>query len=470
MKRRSAVILSVLSLGLAAPAAAQSRRGRNKPAPAENPLPAEDQALLKEAARRYFDFSQRMTQFHAELKNGSFNSPYSIRVDEVPPMSHGDVYRRWNWPERVDWHLKKAEHMAGKVAALEADLARLKERFGATEDAIAGRLRDEYLKGDNARLALRVFDMQEVVENYTFSFQVWRMIPDLEQDLAGFKKWKSWVPGAVVKKAREVMAADRPGDKRFVEGRVFHLKSLLGSLDTAFQWVDDDSEKEACAAELEAKIAEVEKSELAVLEAYDWGPTVPSQWTGDNPAEACLTFFKKAWNDERLLAVRVYEPWWSYKRVSGTTTQWAVRFELAYPYEEDSSLVKLTNVTCFTADERLGIAKKPPFLEYCPRDKSGVGEVWYAGDGGIIADPWYLMKKDKLNEALARDLAQAEAAGKSEELKGLLSESVGKSGGGSLKMALGIILGMGCCFIFVLGAGIGGFVIYKRTQTSKAEA
>ncbi len=254
-------------------------------------------------------------------------------------------------------------------------------------------------------------------------------------------------PEQVLTEAKAAWTAAQEKAKNATKWEKAYVQYLpYSEIESAEKAIDGELAKAPDHAGLKALKEEIAKGKADVIGEFEKVRDAyqveehSSSFEGD--ADELLASFRKKWGkDEKLLAIRIYNDWDLYKRNDAVDlpTKYIITFELAYPHDTDPDLVKVCYVSGFT-EERLGVEKGPP-IDSIRADGPSEAGMEYTGLGGlIVSSEWYLAKRSNVNVGL------------------------GMSGGGLGKI-LGILGGLMCCFVLVVGVGAGAFFALKKGKT-----
>lgn len=254
-------------------------------------------------------------------------------------------------------------------------------------------------------------------------------------------------PEQVLTEAKACWAAAQQKAKKATEWEKAYVEYLpYAEIETAEKAIEAELAKSPDHAGLKALKEEIAKGKAAVIGEFekvrDAYKVESHSESFEGDADELLASFRKKWGkDEKLLAIRIYGDWELYKRNEAVDlpTEYMITFELAYPHDTDPDLVKVAYVTGFT-EERLDVQKGPPLDRILASGPSEVGSQYTGLRGLIISSEWYLAKRSNVNEGL------------------------GMSGGG-LGKVVGILGGLMCCFVLVVGVGVGAFFALKKGKT-----
>lgn len=381
-------------------------------AQAKDPTDAEVQQW-KQAAALTKAAEQKLREYAMDVEHErSYADPYSYDgkyVDE-----------KWQGLAAAE---RELEPLTAAIAAIEA-------KFGADADAIEAKTFAEYsnpidprVPGFPRRLSPDRSRWLDVNIDWPFTFY-----KQAKSYLEAPAQWRQLAEDMGIKHVRQAMAThDRQfADDKFIDTKrenVTKLTALLPVLDKVLGYAAGDPELTQLKTDLEAKIAEWEAKVEELIDATEWKPHEPFSTDADEMVEALRAHLPEAYDERVPLAIRISGDWDVYSHnLLGEPTCYYFWAQVAYEREGEDDVAEVHVLKVYTPEKR-GVNMGPP-----------LGEVYRNSS--------YLIRPG----------------------------NVSQQGGGLFSTLIKLVLGLGCCFMFLAAVGGGGYFAYQQVNAQKAAA
>ncbi len=348
-----------------------------------------------------------------------------------------DVEHERSYANPYEYEGKYTDEKWQGLAAAERELQPLKDalaaieaKFGADPDALEAKVFAEYgnqidprAPGFSRRLSPDRSKWLDTETDWPFTFY-----KKAKSYLEAPPKWRQLAEDLCIKHVRTFMEQhDRSyADDEFIDEKrtnVTKLVELMPILDKVLGYAQGDPELTQLKADLEAKIAEWDAKTNELIDNTAWKPHEPFTGDADAMVDVLREHLKKVFDEREPMAIRISGDWEVYSHnLLGEPMCYYFWAQAAYeaPELDDVAVVKVLKV--YTPEGR-GVNMGPP-----------LGEVYENNS--------YLIRPG----------------------------NVSQQGGGFFGTLIKLVLGLGCCFMFLAAVGGGGYFAYQQMNAQKAAA
>lgn len=349
-----------------------------------------------------------------------------------------DVEHKRSYANPYEYEGKYTDEKWSGLAAAERELQPLRDalaaieaKFGTDPDQLEVKVFNEYgniidprQPGFSRRLSPDRSKWLDTETDWPFTFY-----KEAKALVNAPAQWRQLAEDFGIKHVRDAMTyhdKNYGDDKKVGPDRapVTKLEALMPLLDKVLGYVPDDPELKQLKADLEAKIAEWREKVEELIDNTEWPPH--GNMTSGDPNDLVDPLREHLATTEfgEPMAVRVWGDYEVYSHnLLGEPTCYLLWVEGVYPVKDDDDVAEVKMFKVYTPEGR-GVNMGPPFKE-------------------VYHDSSHLIRPGNVSQ---------------------------QGGGGFFGTLIKLVLGFGCCFLFLGAVGGGGYFAYKQMNAQKADA
>ncbi|MCO5166375.1 MAG: hypothetical protein M9894_08425 [Planctomycetes bacterium] len=386
-------------------------------------------ALPVAAAEDPSDAEKRQWAQAAELMRTAEKSLGEYAADVEHSRSYADPYAYDG--KYIDEKFTGLAAAEQELEPLKQALAAIEAKFGTDADALEAKVFEAYGKPVDPRAPGFERRLSPDRKKWLDTRTAWpqTFYKKAKRLLEAPPKWRQLAEDFAVKHVRDALTSHERqyAERKYVmeaRGQVTNLSKRRPILEKVLGYLPGDPELTQLMKDLDAAIADWEAKTEKLIDATEWLPHV-EPFDGDPAAivAALREHLKRKHDDRDPLAIRIDKDWEVYKHnLIGEPMCYSFRVEAAYPDPEDKKVARVHMLKVYTPEAR-GVNKGPPF-------------------GSVSHLDTYLIRLG----------------------------NVSQQGGGFLGTLIKLVLGLGCCFVFLAMLGGGGYLVYTQLEKQKAAA